>query len=191
MRSNDDGDDAKNEYISIIDRTCMILPMSYYQKDAKELAPDLLGKVVCRKIDDDIIRKRVTETECYYGEEDTACHASHGRTKRSERLYDSGGLAYVHRCYMYNLLTIVTGPKDHPEGVLIRGVEGYDGPGKVGDLLNISPSVHGARLDGGSGLWFEDDGYKCEYTISKRIGIDSADEKDREVLWRFTLKGRT
>ena len=67
-----------------------------YARPATELAPALLGKLLCRRLDGEVIRVRITETECYYGEQDSACHAHRGRTKRTATLYEPGGTAYVH-----------------------------------------------------------------------------------------------
>ena len=64
-----------------------ILEKNIYSMPAPELAPFLLGKYLCRKNDGgEIFRLRITETEAYFGEDDTACHASHGRTPRTETL---------------------------------------------------------------------------------------------------------
>ena len=67
-----------------------------YKQSADILAPWLLGKIICRKIDGNILRLRITETECYLGESDTACHASHGKTKRNASMYLEGGHLYVY-----------------------------------------------------------------------------------------------
>ena len=88
------------------------LGADYYRSSALSLAPDMLGKVICRKLADGVVRRyRITETEAYFGEDDTACHAHRCSTGRARVMYSAGGLAYVHRCHMYNLLTIVTGPE--------------------------------------------------------------------------------
>ena len=102
-----------------------ILDTAYFSAPATQLAPDLVGKLICRRLDDGtILRYRITETECYYGESDTACHACRGRTPRTDTLYMAGGVAYVYLCYgIHELFNIVTGPEGHPEAVLLRGVE--------------------------------------------------------------------
>ncbi|MDD3232777.1 MAG: DNA-3-methyladenine glycosylase [Candidatus Methanomethylophilus sp.] len=165
-----------------------VLPPAYFRCSAKELAPKLLGLMLCRRADSStVIKWRITETEIYYGEEDTACHASHGRTKRSEVLYHAGGEAYVYRCHMYWLLTLVTGPAEHPEGVLIRGVEGATGPGLTGNAMNITLELHGKPLTPATGLWLEDDGTVFSYTVGTRVGISRAAPDDREKKWRFTV----
>ena len=146
----------------------------------------MLGKLLCRKVDGQTVKLRITETEAYYSEEDTACHAHKGRTPRTQTMYLEGGVAYVYLCYgIHSLLNVVTGEKDHPQAVLIRGVEGYNGPGKLTKALKIDRSLNGENLIESDRLWLEDDGFTCEYTASKRIGIDYATEEYRNKLWRF------
>lgn len=175
----------------------MILDATYFSRPATELAPDLLGKILCRRLQNGrILRCRVTETECYFGEEDTACHAHKGRTPRTDVLYQTGGVSYVYLCYgIHNLLNLVTGDKGHPEAVLIRGVEGANGPGRVTKLLEITRSENRLPLTPESGLWLEDDGAKPpHFTATSRVGIDYAEPSDRERLWRYLIiqeKGET
>ena len=74
------------------------------------MAPALLGKLLCRKIDNEIIKYRITETECYFGEEDTACHAHKGKTERTKVMYHEGGVAYVYLCYgLHSMFNVVSG----------------------------------------------------------------------------------
>ena len=149
----------------------------------------LVGKLLCRKIGDEVIRARITETECYFGEEDTACHAHKGKTNRTEVMYGEGGRAYVYLCYgIHNLLNITTGVEGHPEAVLVRGVEGAMGPGRVTRLLSVDRSLNREILSPECGLWLEDDGYVSKIVRGKRIGIGYASLYDQELLWRFTDK---
>lgn len=165
--------------------TCVLLP-SWFARSANELAPLLLGKILCRKTEDGVLRMRITETECYFGEEDTACHAHHGRTPRTDVMYGEGGRAYVYLCYgIHSLLNLTTGPNGHPEAVLIRGVEGIAGPGRVTKYMQIDRSMNKMLLIPDNGLWLEDDGTVLKFTTSERVGIDYADKQDREKLWRF------
>jgi len=63
----------------------------------------------------------ITEVEAYNGEEDEACHARHGLTKRNAPMYSTPGCRYVYLVYgMYYMLNIVTGPGNHPSAILIR-----------------------------------------------------------------------
>ncbi len=162
-----------------------------FSADAIALAPRLLGRFLCRRLaDGTVLRRRITETEAYFGEEDTACHAHRGRTPRTDVLYEAGGCAYVYLCYgMHELLNVVTGPKDHPEAVLIRGVEGADGPGKLTKLLHVTRAFNRVRFADSTDLWLEDDGYTPKYVRTPRIGIAYASARDQRRKWRFVVKG--
>ncbi|MDP4119467.1 MAG: DNA-3-methyladenine glycosylase [Bacillota bacterium] len=160
----------------------------FYQNSAVDLAPALLGKLLCRNIEGEIYKHRVTETECYFGESDTACHAHKGKTERTKILYEEGGIAYIYLCYgIHSLLNIVTGEKGFPQAVLIRGIEGYIGPGRLTKHLQIDRNLNGEDLVFSKKLWLEDDGFTPHYKVSKRVGIDYASEEDRNRPWRFIV----
>jgi DNA-3-methyladenine glycosylase len=159
-----------------------------YRKDAVTMAQSLLGKWLCRKKGTKLVKLRITETEAYYGENDTACHAHKGKTERTKIMYLDGGHAYIYLCYgMHWLFNIVTGKKDFPEAVLIRGVEGFNGPGKLTKQLHIDKTLNGENLAESPRLWVEDDGTKPPFTALKRVGIDYASEEDKNRLWRFSV----
>lgn len=168
----------------------MILDATYFARPATELAPDLLGKWLCVAHPDGTRRYRITETECYFGETDTACHAHKGRTSRTDTLYLAGGVTYVYLCYgIHSLLNIVTGGVDHPEAVLIRGVEGEVGPGRVTKLLGITTAQNRTPLCPQFGIWVEDDGTpQPSFKALPRVGIDYAAPADRERLWRYVVQ---
>lgn len=158
----------------------------YFSQTADMLAEDLVGKLLCHKVEDGILRYRIMETECYYGEEDTACHASKGKTERTRILYEKGGTAYVYLCYgMHFLFNVVTGPKGHPEAVLIRGITGYNGPGKLTRAMRINKELNGEDMSVSSRLWIEDDGCRFPIRVDKRVGIDYATPEYRDALWRY------
>jgi DNA-3-methyladenine glycosylase len=160
-----------------------------YKRDAVTLAPMLLGKLLCRKAGRKILKLRITETEAYFGEDDTACHAHKGKTERTAIMYKDGGHAYIYLCYgVHWLLNVVSGKKDFPEAVLIRGVEGFSGPGKLTKQLQIDKSLNGENLAESKQLWIEDDGKRPAFTAAKRVGIDYASERDKNRLWRFTVE---
>ncbi len=163
-----------------------ILSRNFFRQDVLTVAPALLGKLLVRKFDDGRLERfRITEVEAYRGEEDKACHACKGRTKRTEVLYHDGGKVYVYLIYgMYWMLNFVTGNEDEPQAVLIRGVEKISGPGRIGKHLGLSSDFYGEILPSGR-IWVEDDGQKVHtYSTTPRIGIDYAKEwKDKE--WRF------
>ena len=157
-----------------------------YKLTSIELAPKLLGKILCRNIGTTILKYRITETEAYYSQFDTACHAYKGKTSRTRVMYEEGGLAYVYLCYgLHWMLNIVTGKKDIPQAVLIRGVEEYNGPGKLTKFLNIDGSLNGENLILSDKLWIEDDDFKCYFKETTRIGIGYATPEYRNKLWRF------
>lgn len=155
---------------------------------ATVLAPELLGKLLCRKTDGGVLKYRIMETECYFGEEDTACHASKGRTERTRVLYEKGGTAYIYLCYgMHSLFNVVSGKEGHPEAVLIRGVTGYNGPGKLTRAMEIDRALNEEDMVSSDRLWIEDDGCRPAYRTGKRVGIDYATEEYRDILWRFIV----
>lgn len=162
------------------------LPVDWFSRTAVELAPLLLGKLLCRETENGVLRLRITETECYFGEEDSACHAHRGRTPRTDVMYGIGGRAYVYLCYgIHSLLNLTTGQEGHPEAVLIRGVEGIAGPGRVTKRMKIDRSLNRTLLIPENGLWVEDDGVMLDFVTTPRIGIDYATEEDRLKHWRF------
>ena len=160
-----------------------------YRVDAVTAAKALLGAWLCRRLDDGtVVRRRITETEAYCGEEDTACHAHKGRTPRTDVMYSPGGCAYVYLCYgMHEMLNVVTGREGRPEAVLIRGVEGAEGPGRLTKALNIDRSLNRENLVSSQRLWIESDGARPKFTAAPRIGIAYASPRDQKRKWRFTV----
>jgi DNA-3-methyladenine glycosylase len=166
------------------------LNAKFYQQDALLVAPSLLGKILVRKLNDGrILRYRITETEVYRGEEDTACHARVGKTKRTGTLYEEGGIVYIYLCYgIHYLFNIVTGNKDEPQAVLIRGIEDYNGPGKLTKVMQMDKTLNGVNLATSDKIWLEDDNYQPVYKTAKRVGIDYATEPYKSIEWRFIVK---
>ncbi len=158
----------------------------FFERDVLQVAPDLIGKYIVRQIDGKRYAYRITETEAYRGEEDLACHASKGRTPRTEVMYGRGGLVYVYLIYgMYQLLNFVTATENVPQAVLIRGVEAVEGPGRVGRLLQVNKDFYGEDLTTSNRLWVEDRGEpKPKIKTGKRVGVDYAG-KWANKPWRF------
>ena len=168
----------------------MRIDNSFYSLDAKEAAQRLVGKIIClKRLGGETLRMRITETEAYLGEDDTACHASKGKTERNSPLWLAGGHSYVYLCYgMYYMFNVITGAEGDPQGVLIRGVEGYMGPGRFTKYCGIDKSFNCIDMRVSDLLWIEDDGMTPELVASARVGIDYAEQKDRDALYRFTDK---
>ena len=162
----------------------MRLEESFFYRPCLEVAKDLVGKVlVCGDK-----RLRISETEAYCGEADTACHAHKGRTKRTEVMYMEAGTIYVYLCYgMHWMLNIVTGEVDAPEAVLIRACVDANGPGKLTRKLGITGEYNRQHICHREELYIEDDGFRCEVTTDKRVGIGYASQEDQDKPWRFRM----
>ena len=167
----------------------MILDYDFFNREVLEVAPDLVGKILVHRTENGEVRERIAETEAYRGEEDTACHASKGRTQRTEVMYHDSGTIYVYLCYgMHWLMNIVTGGEGNPQAVLIRAGEEYNGPAKLTKRLGVDKAFNDVSIVGNGEIWIEDDGYRPEIKTDKRVGIDYATEEYRNKEWRF-IKG--
>jgi len=171
-----------------------LLP-TFFHRPVLKVAPELLGKVLARKLPNGATaRMQITEVEAYDGERDLACHARYGRTQRTEVMYASGGIWYVYLVYgMHHMLNIVTGPKDYPAAVLIRGVAHISGPGRVTKELFIDKTFNGKAAHKQTGLWLEDSGAITpakEIVRTPRIGVSYAKEW-AEKPYRFVWNAPT
>lgn len=161
------------------------LTYDFFHRPCEQVAQELVGKLlVCNGK-----ALRISETEVYCGESDTACHASKGRTKRTDVMYQEAGTVYVYLCYgIHWMLNIVTGEKDHPEAVLIRACAEAPGPGKLTKALGITGALNRSNVVHSDTIWVEDDGYSCSITAGTRIGIGYANQEDQDRLWRFIMQ---
>ncbi len=165
----------------------MKLDYDFYHRPCVEVARDLVGKVLVHGD----LRLRISETEAYCGEADTACHAHKGRTKRTEVMYRKAGTIYIYLCYgVHWLLNIVTGEENEPEAVLIRACETKNGPGKLTKALGITGQLNRGDICGDE-LWVEDDGFRCEVVPDTRVGIGYASEEDQARLWRYKMPSKS
>ena len=151
------------------------LSREFYAQDTLEAARALLGKILVRRLDGEILAGRVVETEAYVGRCDKACHAyGYRRTARTETLFSRPGTAYIYLIYgMYHCLNFVTEPEGEPAAVLLRALEPLagieamarrrygdkpltayrrkhflDGPGKVCQALALTRAENGLDLTG-------------------------------------------
>jgi DNA-3-methyladenine glycosylase len=183
------------------------LPRLFYEQDTIVVAQELLGKYLVREREEGATVGRIVETEAYVGPHDLACHASKGRTARTEVMFGPAGHAYVYFIYgFYNMLNLVTEAKGYPAAVLIRAVEpvqGIDlmkmrrksealrslasGPGKLCQAFAIDRSLNGADLRGDI-LYLEDRGEPLpKFKSTPRIGVDYAG-KWKSKLYRFLVR---
>ena len=161
----------------------MRLPLTFYRRSALTVAQGLLGKVLVHQLPTGRREGRIVETEAYVGEHDLACHASKGRTRRTEVLFGPPGRAYVYFIYgMYHCFNVVTEPEGVAAAVLVRAIEplagipielGADGPGKLCRALGITLSQNREDLRGDC-LFIEDAPAVPRSRIERgpRIGVD-------------------
>ena len=163
------------------------LDYTFFRRPCLEVARDLVGKLLVHETDGGLLRLRISETEAYWGVNDTACHVSKGRTPRTEVFYADAGTLYVYLCYgMHWMLNIVTGDIEDPQAVLIRACVEAPGPGKLTKMLGITGALNKGSILRGP-LWIEDDGFRCLVATDKRVGIGYAAQEDRDKLWRFKM----
>jgi len=168
-------------------KTGQRLGRPFFIRDVLDVAPDLPGKIlVIHYGNRDEKRYFISEVEAYRGHEDKACHACRGRTPRTEIMYHEGGHIYMYLIYgMYWMLNIVTSVADKPQAVLIRGVKGIDGPGKLTRELKLDKSYYGVDLVVSPDIWLEDAYLKVKVRTSPRIGIDYAGDYWSKIHWRY------
>ena len=186
----------------------MKLPHSFYEQKTIDVAKQLLGKYLVRKHPEGKTIGRIVETEAYIGPQDLACHASRGRTARTEVMFGPAGHAYVYFIYgFYNMLNLVTEATNYPAAVLIRAVEPADGielmktrrqngslrnlasgPGKLCQAFAVDRTLNGADLSGNV-LYVEDRSEPAaKIRATPRIGVDYAG-KWKSKPYRFLIRG--
>ena len=175
--------------------TRRILPRLYFNRPTLAVARSLIGKYLVRSIDGRELVGKIIEVEAYIGPRDKACHASKGRTQRTDVLFGPGGVAYVYLIYgMYHCLNVVTEREEFPSAVLIRAIEIdgqlIDGPGRLCRALQIDRRLNRVDLTIGDSIWFEDRGVSVERRhvgAHPRIGVDYAGEWAQKPF-RFRLR---
>jgi DNA-3-methyladenine glycosylase len=167
-----------------------VYPEKFYRRPTLEVARDLLGAFLCRRLPDGkVLYGPIVELEAYT-RDDPACHASRGKTPRCSVMFGPAGRAYVYFIYgMYYCLNVVTEPEHTPGAVLIRavGAEGTNGPGKLCRQWEINFEHNGVSLmDPASSLWISPAKPVADQDIitTTRVGISSAQDRP----WRFLLK---
>ncbi len=162
------------------------LPLDFYIRDVLEVAPDLLGKKLILMKNNARHEYIITEVEAYRGEEDLACHASKGKTPRTEIMYAEGGYVYMYLIYgMYWMFNIITGPENIPQAALIRGLDLVNGPGRLTRDLGMDRSYHRESLISSDRIWLEMNEKVNNYKSGTRIGINYAGDTWKNKEWRF------
>ncbi|XP_073277129.1 DNA-3-methyladenine glycosylase [Primulina huaijiensis] len=189
----------------LLEKCPLLLAPDFYQVDALELAPRLLGKHLKK---DDVVLQ-ITEVEAYRPN-DSACHGRFGITARTAPVFGAGGHAYIYLCYgMHNMLNVVADKEGNGAAVLIRacapvcGLETIKqrrglktekpilltGPGKVGQALGISPEWSSHPLFTPGGLELLDGPDPEKIVVGPRVGIDYALPEHVSAPWRFAIAG--
>ncbi|HSA64135.1 MAG TPA: DNA-3-methyladenine glycosylase [Nitrospira sp.] len=171
-----------------------VLPQSYFTRSTLVVARSLLGKYLVKQNGIGTMAGKIIEVEAYVGPHDLACHASKGRTLRTEVLFGPPGIAYIYLIYgMYHCLNVVTEKADFPAAVLIRAVEvdGHliDGPGRLCRAFSIDRSLNRIDMTTRQDLWFEDRGARIpreKIGTFPRIGVGYAG-KWADKPYRFRL----
>ncbi|MCL4404997.1 MAG: DNA-3-methyladenine glycosylase [Patescibacteria group bacterium] len=168
-----------------------VLGKKFFDEPTLDVARSLLGKYMVRRRGKTEKAYMITEVEAYDGPRDKASHASHGRTPRVEVMFGEAGKLFVYFTYgMHWMLNVVTGPKDYPAAVLVRGVEGINGPGRVTKKLLVDKKLNGKKAAPSSGLWFEDRGIairRSAISRTSRIGVSYAGSYWASRKYRFVL----
>jgi DNA-3-methyladenine glycosylase len=133
-------------------RPQLILPRSFYERPTLTVAEELLGKVLVHRTSRGVSAGMIVETEAYIGEDDPACHAAPGPTRRNAPLYGPAGLAYVYLNYgIHYLVNAVTEAEGHPAAVLIRALVPVEGVGLMKRRRGVDGDVPEAHLCRGPG----------------------------------------
>ena len=182
----------------------MVLEQNFFARPADEVAPDLLGCYLVRRIEGVDYRGLIVETEAYDAT-DPACHGYRRKTQRNQAIFGAPCTAYVYLIYgIYHCVNIVTDRQDFCSAVLIRAIEcdrlpswhnpqekphrTGAGPGKLCKLLQIDRQLDGVKLEPSSGLWIEGRSPNFDEPIyqTTRIGITQG----VDIPWRWYLSDR-
>lgn len=188
-----------------------MLGREFFSRPAPQLAPALIGKRLVRLHNGQRLSGIITETEAYQGQNDLACHARVGRTKRTEPMFGQAGKAYIYFTYgMHWLFNIVADEADIPSAVLIRAIfpmEGLaqmeknrpmlartanwlNGPAKLTRGLGIDGVLNQHDLCQAGSTIFLEDGIappKELVRTSPRIGLGKTPEPWLSMPWRWHL----
>jgi len=164
----------------------------FFERPATEVAPDILGKFLVRRVNGLENALIITEVEAYEGTGDRASHAHRGVTERNKIMFGPPGVWYVYFVYgMHWMLNIVTGTDGHPSAVLIRSTGNISGPGRLTKDLGIDKALNGKESSRDSGLWIEDRGISVErekIERTPRIGVSYAGPYWSGKKYRFILE---
>jgi DNA-3-methyladenine glycosylase len=173
-----------------------ILAADFFDRPTLVVARELLGKYIVRRYNGETAALMITEVEAYDGPKDLASHARRGMTPRTKIMFGPAGYWYVYFTYgMHWMVNIVTGPKNYPAAILLRGGETKDGtpiigPARLTKHLHIDRSQNEKPARKSTGLWLEDRGItvpRRRIIAAKRVGVDYAGKIWAEKKYNFKL----
>lgn len=185
----------------------MTLPRKFYNRPTLTVARELLGAKLIHISNGKKLVGLITETEAYIGENDLACHAKAGRTKRTDPMYGEAGHAYIYFTYGNHwMFNVVTEKENFPAAVLIRAIQPMEGvelmmkrrqgrdtfgPGKLTQALGITISQNYTNLTESTSPLRIEAGVKIpnkSVTIGARVGLNQTPEPWLSKPWRFLVK---
>lgn len=178
--------------------------LDFLNDSAEKVAPRLLGCILERVVDGQVMQAKIVEVEAY-DQHDAASHSYRGSTPRNATMFGPAGHLYVYFTYgMHYCCNVVTGPENDGAAVLIRAVEpltGTDtlqvyrqaagpnltnGPAKLCQALSITMDLNGhSLLDAPLRLLPGEPVSTKDITATTRIGIS----KQKDALLRFYITG--
>ena len=167
-----------------------VLERAFFDRETREVARDLLDKVLIREVDGHRLWGRLVEVEAYLGPQDLAAHSKGGRrTPRTEVMFGPPGHAYVYFTYgMHWCLNFVTREAGVPQAVLVRalepgpGVGRCGGPGLVTRALGIDGALNGVPLKPPDLYVVEDGAPKRRVFVTPRVGVQGTGAWERRLL---------
>lgn len=167
----------------------MRLEKDFFNRNARQIARDLLGKVIIRRIGSKKLKARIVETEAYLDHKDPASRARQKGDLRTTMAM-APGTVLVYGVHHNWLINFVTAEEGKPEAVLLRALEPLNfeanckGPGLLTRALKVNKDFHKKDICNNPEIWIEDDKNLHEIIESFRVGI----KKDLPEKMRFYLK---
>lgn len=185
-----------------------VLVRSFYGRDSRDVAPELLGKLLVRRATEGRLAARIVEVEAYGGGDDPGSHAFRGRTARNATMFGPAGHLYVYFTYgMHWCANVVCGEKGSPSAVLLRAaapLEGLDvmrarrprarrdrelcaGPARLAQAFGLDGAFDGADLVRGEVRVVDDGAPTPAHVVNTRVGLGPGRGDDAQ--WRWYVAG--
>lgn len=121
------------------------LSRGFYDRDKHELARQLLGRDLVRRVDETLLAGRIVEVEVYGGADDPASHANSGEpTERTAAMFGAPGTAYIYKIYgIYHCLNVVAPARQKAAAILIRALAPLSGREPMAEYRELSDTYTG------------------------------------------------